>query len=127
MLLADSDLVAFVPAVDLTTSRHFYEDTLRLRLLADQSPLGYVFDANGTMLRVTAVPALVPAEYTVLGWAVPNIAGTVDELHDRGVDFLVFEGLPQDERAIWTAPGGDQIAWFSDPAANTLSLTQFVT
>jgi catechol 2,3-dioxygenase-like lactoylglutathione lyase family enzyme len=122
----DSDLVAFVPAVDLATSRHFYEHTLRLPLVADQAPLAYVFDANGTMLRVTAVPALVPADYTVLGWAVSNIASSVDELHGRGVDFLLFDGLPQDERAIWTAPGGDRIAWFSDPATNTLSLTEYV-
>ena len=127
MVLADSDLVAFVPAADLTTSRQFYEDTLGLPLIADQAPIACVFDGHGTMLRVTAVPAVASAGYTVLGWAVPNLASAVDELQDRGVVFLHFDGLPQDERAIWTAPSGDRIAWFSDPATNTLSLTEFAT
>jgi catechol 2,3-dioxygenase-like lactoylglutathione lyase family enzyme len=127
VILAGSDLVAFVPAVDLTASRHFYQDTLGLPLIADQAPIAYVFDANGTMLRLTAVPAVAVAGYTVLGWAVSNVAGAVDDLGERGVVFLRFDGFPQDERAIWTAPSGDRIAWFSDPATNTLSLTEFVT
>ena len=55
------------------------------------------------------------------------IAGAVDDLGERGVVFLRFDGFPQDERAIWTAPSGDRIAWFSDPATNTLLLTEFVT
>jgi predicted enzyme related to lactoylglutathione lyase len=33
--------------------------------------------------------------------------------------------MEQDENAVWTTPGGDKIAWFSDPDGNTLSLTQF--
>jgi hypothetical protein len=37
----------------------------------------------------------------------------------------VGDRLAQDERAIWTAPSGDRIAWFSDPPGNTLSITEF--
>jgi predicted enzyme related to lactoylglutathione lyase len=33
--------------------------------------------------------------------------------------------MEQDENAVWTTPGGDKIAWFTDPDGNTLSLTQF--
>jgi predicted enzyme related to lactoylglutathione lyase len=32
--------------------------------------------------------------------------------------------MQQDQRGIWTAPGGAQIAWFKDPDGNVLSLTQ---
>jgi hypothetical protein len=33
--------------------------------------------------------------------------------------------MGQDERGVWTAPGGAQIAWFLDPDGNNLFLTQF--
>ena len=62
--------------------------------------------------------------YTVLGWAVTDIARTVQNLVERGVAFR-FDGLIQDDLRIWTAPSGDRIAWFPDPASNTLSLTEF--
>jgi hypothetical protein len=83
-----------------------------------------VFDANGTMLRVTAVPELKPAGYTVAGWLVDDIGAAVRSLRDAGVDFRRFEGMDQDDLGVWTTPGGDKVAWFNDPDGNVLSLTQ---
>jgi hypothetical protein len=40
--------------------------------------------------------------------------------------FARYEGIGQDERGVWTAPGGAKIAWFLDPDGNTLSLTEIV-
>jgi hypothetical protein len=84
-----------------------------------------VLDANGIMLRVTAVPEVSPPGYTVLGWRITDIAATVRALTARGVAFLRYDAMDQDEQGIWTTPGGDQVAWFADPDGNTLSLTQF--
>jgi hypothetical protein len=33
--------------------------------------------------------------------------------------------LEQDDKCVWTTPGGDRVAWFKDPDGNTLSLTSF--
>jgi hypothetical protein len=38
-----------------------------------------------------------------------------------------YEGMGQDERGVWSTPGGDQVAWFLDPDGNTLSLTTAAT
>ena len=84
-----------------------------------------MFDANGTMLRVTAVGEVGRPGYTVLGWRVADIAATVHGLTERGVVFLRYDGMEQDENGIWTTPGGDKIAWFTDPGGKVLSLTQF--
>ena len=43
----------------------------------------------------------------------------------KGIGFLRYDGMDQDENGIWTTPGGDQVAWFADPDGNVLSLTQF--
>lgn len=119
-----SELVAFVAVTDLARARAFYEDTLGLRLV-DDTPIAVVFDANGTSLRVTRVDQLRPAGYTVLGWLVDDIAASARDLRSRGVEFNRYDAMEQDELGVWTAPGGDQVAWFADPDGNTLSLTQF--
>jgi hypothetical protein len=36
-----------------------------------------------------------------------------------------YDGLDQDADGIWQAPSGAQVAWFRDPDANTLSLTEY--
>jgi catechol 2,3-dioxygenase-like lactoylglutathione lyase family enzyme len=123
-MLESSDLVAFVPATDLDRARIFYEQTLGLQVL-EHSDFAVVLDANGTMLRVTAVRHVANAGYTVLGWRVPDIAASVQALAARGIAFLRFEGMSQDDDGIWTTPSGDKVAWFADPDENTLSLTQF--
>ena len=122
-MLESSELVAFVAATDLSRARAFYERILGLPVL-EQSDFAVVLDANGTMLRVTAVGQVAPAGYTVIGWRVSDIAASVRGLAARGVTFLRFEGMSQDANGIWTTPSGDKVAWFADPDGNTLSLTQ---
>jgi len=78
------------------------------------------------MLRIASTPNFAPQQGTVLGWQVDDIAGTVRALTDRGVHFERF-GMPQDDLGIWTAPGGDQVAWFKDPDGNLLSLSRHVS
>jgi catechol 2,3-dioxygenase-like lactoylglutathione lyase family enzyme len=117
-------LVGFVPTSDLPRARAFYAETLGLRV-ADESAFACVFDANGTMLRVTPVRKVARTRYTVLGWAVDDIETTVRELTDAGVEFLRYPGMELDALGIWSAPGGSRVAWFEDPDGNLLSLTQF--
>jgi catechol 2,3-dioxygenase-like lactoylglutathione lyase family enzyme len=118
-----NDLVAFVPATDLDRARAFYAGVLGLTV-TDHSRFAVAFDVGGTMLRVTAVEERVAAPYTVLGWSVPDIAATIDDLTARGVAFERFAGMEQDERGVWASPSEARVAWFHDPDGNVLSLTQ---
>jgi len=123
-MLDSSHIIAFAAAADLERARAFYEGVLGLRLV-EQNQYACVFDANGTMLRVTGVTDVARAGYTVLGWRVDDIARVSADLRARGVSFARYDGMEQDENAVWTTPGGDRVAWFTDPDGNTLSLTQF--
>lgn len=123
-MLEQSALVAFVGVSDLESARRFYGGTLGLPI-TDESPFALVADANGTMLRLTAVKQPVAAPYTILGWSVVDISSMIDQLTARGVNFTRYEGMEQDERGVWTAPGGAKIAWFLDPDGHNLSLTEF--
>ena len=123
--LDDARLIAFVPTTDLSRARAFYAETLGLPV-TDESPYACVFNANGTMLRLTPVRRLSKVRYTVLGWGVSDIASTVAALTAAGVAFVSYRGMEVDEAGVWTAPGGDRVAWFEDPDGNLLSVTQFV-
>ena len=124
-MLESSSIIAFAPATDLARARAFYENTLGLRFV-EQSDFACVFDANGTMLRITAVSEVANPGYTVLGWRVADIEAAVQSLTLKGVKFTQYDGMNQDLNGIWTTPGGDKIAWFTDPDGNNVSLTQFV-
>ncbi len=123
-MLETSAVIAFAASADLRQAQVFYEQALGLRVI-DQNDFACVFDANGTMLRVTAVAEVARPGYTVLGWRVSDIAATVRALTARGVAFLRYDGMDQDEDGVWMTPAGDQVAWFADPDGNVLSLTQF--
>ena len=115
--------MALVGVSSLDRAAEFYGHTLGLQL-ADERPFALVARVQGTTLRIIEVPSVVPAPYTVLGFVVADIAAAVDRLAAGGVAFARYDGMGQDERGIWTAPGGARIAWFPDPDANLLSLTQ---
>lgn len=123
-MLESSGLIAFAATASPAAARAFYEQALGLRVV-EQNDFACVFDANGTMLRVTTVAEVSRAGYTVLGWQVADIETAVQGLAARGIAFTRYDGMDQDENGIWTAPGGDKVAWFADPDGNTLSLTQF--
>lgn len=122
--LGSNPIIAFIPVMNAAAAREFYENTVGLRLVSDELPFALVFDANGIMLRVTPVPFLVPAQFTILGWQVPDIAAVITRLTSRGVRMERYP-FEQDELGVWTSPGGHKIAWFKDPDGNVLSLTQF--
>ena len=75
--------------------------------------------------RPSARDAVDPAPYTVLGWIVADIEREIAALVDRDVAFHRYDGMGQSDIGVWTTPGGDHVAWFSDTDGNVLSLTQF--
>jgi catechol 2,3-dioxygenase-like lactoylglutathione lyase family enzyme len=122
-MLDGAELVAFVATTDLERSHDFYGRVLGLHHI-ETTPFANVYEVGGTTLRVTLVQQRTPAPYTVLGWQVADIAGTVATLTAGGIAMKRVEGIGQDETGIWTAPGGARIAWFEDPDGNVLSVGQ---
>ena len=124
-MLADRDVVAFIPTRNVDAARAFYEGTLGLRFVKDDG-FALVLDAHGIMLRVAKVPHFEPLPFTILGWNVANIAEIAAMLQQRGVTFERYAFVEQDALGVWTSPSGARVAWFKDPDGNTLSLSQHV-
>ena len=123
-ILGSAKLVAFAATSMPAKALKFYRDTLGLELV-EESPFAFVFDAHGTMLRLTPVQKVAVGQYTVLGWEVKDINATVKDLTKAGVTFSRYPGMEQDELGIWQSPSRARIAWFKDPDGNTLSVTEF--
>jgi catechol 2,3-dioxygenase-like lactoylglutathione lyase family enzyme len=122
-VLASSDIVAFVSTTDAERARAFYAEVLGLHQVASTS-YACVFATRNAVLRVTVTELVTPAPYTVLGWEVPDIRTVVRGLGERGVEFLRYQGMDQDELGVWRSPSGAQVAWFTDPDGNVLSVTE---
>lgn len=123
-VLGSQKLMAFIATHDPARAKAFYRDTLGLHLVSEDQ-FALVFDAAGTMLRVTTVQEVRAVKYTVLGWQVPDIIETAKKLHEARVTLERYAGTKQDELGIWTSPAGAKVAWFKDPDGNTLGITQF--
>jgi catechol 2,3-dioxygenase-like lactoylglutathione lyase family enzyme len=122
-----SRMICFLTTTNPEKARAFYSGILGFRFVVDDG-FALVFDANGTMIRIAKAQAFTPAQGTVLGWQVDDMAGAVLELKKQGVVFEQFnlQFLKQDADGVWTAPGGDQVAWFKDPDGNVLSISKHV-
>ncbi len=126
MMLNTSSLITFLGTSKPEEAKAFYRHVLGLIFVAEE-PFALVFDANGTMLRISILEQHNPPPYTVLGWAVDDIEHTSSELQSRGVEFERYPGFEGDDLGVYTFPNGDKVSWFKDPDGNTLSLTQFNT
>jgi catechol 2,3-dioxygenase-like lactoylglutathione lyase family enzyme len=122
-MLTHSPLIAFIPTKDALRARRFYEKTLGLRFVSDDT-FAIVMDANGTMVRIVRVDDFTPFPFTILGWQVNDIHKIVAEMTGKGVEFTRYPYFEQSPDGVWTAPGGAKVAWFTDPDGNTLSISQ---
>lgn len=118
-------LIGFAPITDGERAKAFYEGVLGLTFVADDG-FAMVFRSGTNMVRLAKMPEMKPAQFTVMGWETETIVDDVQALTAKGVEFLRYGFMEQDALGIWAAPGGDQVAWFTDPDGNVLSLSQHV-
>ncbi|MGH2618291.1 MAG: VOC family protein [Thermomicrobiales bacterium] len=105
---------------DLEKARQFYGETLGLKTSEDHGLLTLHL-AGGRDTLVYPKEDHTPATYTILNFPVDDVDAAVDQLAARGVRFARYDGMNQDEKGISRGEGPD-IAWFTDPAGNILSV-----
>ena len=107
---------------DLDAAAAFYRD--KLGLTVTEIPDGLEVGVPTGRLFLYVKPNHEPATYTVLNFEVADIDVAVDELAAAGIQLERYEGMPHDDKGIvrGSAGGGPDIAWFTDPAGNILSV-----
>ena len=109
---------------DIAAAKEFYGGTLGLDVSEADMGLLMLHLAGGTEVIIYPKPNHTPASFTILNFPVDDIGEAVDELTRRGVRFERYEQFEQDEKGIARGNGGPQIAWFTDPAGNVLSVLE---
>ncbi len=107
---------------DIEVARRFYGETLGLKV-SEHNGLLTLHLAGDRDILVYPKPNHAPATFTILNFPVDDVDAAVDGLVGRGVTMERYEGMNQDEKGI-RGGGGPQIAWFTDPAGNILSVLQ---
>ncbi|MFI1393564.1 VOC family protein [Streptomyces sp. NPDC020681] len=126
-MLGSSKAFSSFAVKDLRQAKEFYGQTLGLQVTENTDmPGGGLLNlklAGGAEILVYPKPNHVPASFTVLNFPVPDIDAAVDELVRRGVTFERYTEFELDDKGI-SRSEGPQIAWFTDPSGNTLSVLQ---
>ena len=122
-MLASSKMMGFLLTRDYEAARKFYEGKLGFSFVSEDQ-FALVMQAGRNSMRMVKVPHMSPLQSTVLGWEAQAIEAVVDWLWQPGVEFEKYPFVQDKERGIWTAPGGDKVAWFKDPDGNVLSVSE---
>ena len=124
-MLADAKAFSGFAVDDIEAAKRFYGETLGLKVtvLVEAHGLITLNLADGQDVFVYAKPDHAPADFTLLNFQVDDIDAAVDDLSSRGVSFERYDSFDQDDKGILRGPG-PSIAWFKDPAGNTLSVLQ---
>ena len=122
-MLADTPLNAVIPATDLDRAKHFYGDTLGLKLIDDRQDTA-LFESGGARFILYTTPSGGQAAHTLAGWVVGDLDAEMTELRGRGVTFEEYD-LPGLKTVDGVAEGaGMRGAWFKDSEGNILSVVQ---
>jgi predicted enzyme related to lactoylglutathione lyase len=128
-MLAQAEAFSGFAVPDIAAAQKFYGETLGIDIDSDNAEYGLLTLrlAGGRDTIMYVKPDHQPATYTILNFRVDDIDSVVDGLAARGVEFERYEDFEQDERGIMrgrAAGRGPDIAWFTDPAGNILSVLQ---
>lgn len=125
MLLVEAPVAGVLPATDLDRARQFWRDLGLREVWYDEAAREVGFQAGGeTFFTVYERPEPTRAEHTVLGFDVPDLDMTMDELKSHGVGFEDYD-LPYLKTEGGVARWGEaRGAWFKDTEGNVIAVTQ---
>lgn len=110
---------------DIDAARTFYAETLGLEVTTNAMGFLDIRLASGASILVYAKPNHTPASFTILNFPVDDVDAAVDDLNARGVVTKIYTDpdFGTDAKGIARGGGrGPDIAWFTDPAGNVLSV-----
>lgn len=124
-MLADAKAFSGFAVDDIEAAKRFYAETLGLKVTVLDEAHGLIALnlSDGQDVFVYSKPDHAPADFTLLNFQVDDIDAAVEDLASRGVAFERYDGFDQDDKGVLRGPG-PSIAWFKDPAGNTLSVLQ---
>jgi catechol 2,3-dioxygenase-like lactoylglutathione lyase family enzyme len=120
-MFRDSHAFSGFSTNDIDAARRFYRETLGLDARDGEMGILELHLAGGGRVIVYPKADHQPATFTVLNFPVADVGAAAEALERAGVTMERYPGMPQDEHGVMRGNGPD-IAWFTDPAGNVLSI-----
>jgi predicted enzyme related to lactoylglutathione lyase len=108
---------------DVPAAKRFYGETLGVKVTDEMGDGLGLHLGGGHEVFVYPKENHEPASHTVLNFVVDDVDAAVDRLADAGISLERYEGIEADEKGIMRDQGA-AIAWFTDPAGNTLAVVE---
>ena len=125
-MFRDTEAFSSFSTNDVDAARDFYANKLGLEV--SDGPMGTleIVLGSGQHVSVYPKPNHEPATFTVLNFIVDDVEKAVDDLVADGINMERYDipEMSQDAKGIARDPRGPAIAWFNDPAGNTLAVLQ---
>ncbi len=122
-MLVSSMVVSTIPVTDLDRAKHFYGDTLGLKVLWENPASVRFGRGSGTELSIFR-RAPSTADHTLAHFEVADIETVVGELEKREVKFIDYADGPLQTTGHIAQIGPARGAWLRDPDGNVLGLRQ---
>ena len=108
---------------DLEAAKDFYGTKLGLDVSVNEMGFLNIHLKSGATILAYVKPNHEPASFTILNFEVDDVEAAVDDLNARGVVTKIYTDpdFGTDAKGISRGQGPD-IAWFTDPAGNVLSV-----
>jgi predicted enzyme related to lactoylglutathione lyase len=124
-MLTQAPIRAYIPVLDVSRARRFYENTIGLRPKAEFAG-GVIYECGGAEAFLYPTPNAGTSKASQAFWQVDNVEAEVAELKARGVVFEEYDmpGITM-TNSIATG-GGAKTAWFRDTEGNILAVSQLI-
>lgn len=115
--------VPTLPAADIERARQFYQDVVGCLVGEGEEDGSIKVHVGETWIMVYPSEFAGTNQATAVGFGVDDIAASVADLRDRGVQFEEYDfGEMKTEDGILTMPNGQKGAWFKDTEGNIVGL-----
>jgi len=120
-MLSDKDAVATVAVKNLESARKFYEQTLGLTKVMENTEV-LTFKSGRSTLFVYRSQYAGTNKATAVTWVTDEVEDTVKTLKSRGVSFEHYDLPNMTRQGDLHVSGTMKAAWFKDPDGNIFSL-----
>jgi predicted enzyme related to lactoylglutathione lyase len=129
-MFKDANAFSSFSTNDIEATRTFYSEVLGLDAgAAEMGVIKLTLPGGAIVMIYPKGEEHQPASFTVLNFQVNDVDAAVRELKEKGVTIERYDmpEIEQDENGIFRGKqkgSGPDIAWFTDPAGNILSVIE---
>lgn len=123
-MLSNAMIYPTLPATDIKRAKRFYEETIGLKVIAEDKSPGVMFQAGQNSMLYVYQRAPSHCEHTLAFFNVDNLESEVKNLKNKGVKFEEYDMPNMNIKTVNSISNteGMKAAWFKDSEGNIIGI-----